>query len=202
MKTTEKLIEELASTHTKTNRNLSPAIRTMLFLHGTFLIVSFILYIRSPFIMRVQNLAHAIELFSLFSFVSFSALLVFQSLVPGINKSRTLILSLISLVFLIVSLSYRFFSPQEFNIVRSYCEAEAIAISIVTTIIGNILIKRSEFAKNSIISKAIFIILPLVGTFFMHMTCSLEFMHFLTCHVVSPLIVPVIYLSVRTLRKN
>lgn len=202
MKTTEKLIEELSSTHTKINRNLSPVIRTLIFLYGAFVIVSFILYFRLPFIMKIQNLSHAFELFSLLSFASFTAFLGFQSLVPGVNKNRTLILSLTSAVLLILIFGFRLFSPQNFNIIRSYCEFEAIGISILTTIIGSILIKRSEFAKDNIISKAIFIILPMTATFFMHMTCSLEFMHFITYHVISPLIVPVVYLIVRGLRKS
>lgn len=193
MNSTDLLIKELTKDHTKINRNFSPAIRLLVFLYGTFIIASIALYFKTPFIFRMQNLSHMIELLGMFLFINALTYFGLQSLVPGSDKTRSFYYLVATSAFMILAMSYRIIHPQTYNVLRDNCEFEAIAVSIITTLLGHLLLKKSEFAQKRTFGYIIFFALPLLGTFFLHMTCKLTFVHVLSCHVLSPMMVPLVY---------
>ena len=197
MNSTEQLIKELTKDHTKIIRNFSPALRLMLFLYGTFILASIVLYFKTPFIFRLQNISHLVEILGMFLFINAFTYFGLQSLVPGSNKTKSFYLLIATSLFLILAMSYRIIAPQTHNVVRDYCELEAIAVSIFTTFIGHCLLKKSEFAQKSAFGYLIFFALPMLATIFLHLTCELTFFHVLSCHIISPMIVPLTYTIIK-----
>lgn len=197
MKSTEDLIKELSDNHSKINRNFSPLIRLIIFLYGTFLLSSIALYFDSPYIFNVQNLPHLFEIFCMFLFINALSYIGFLSLVPGSDKTRSFYFLMITALLLFLAMLFRVLEPQTYSIIRDNCEVEAIGVSIFTTIVGHLLLKKSEFAQTRYISYTIFFALPMLATFFLHMTCKLTFIHILSCHIISPMIVPLIYTIIK-----
>lgn len=194
MKSTDELINQLASKHTKIKRDFSPEIRTFFTIYTISLVVSIGLFLINPYAFKIQNLFHALELLSLFLFIHALVYLGFKSFVPGENKKLSLMLFGLATFLMIIVFLNRSSHPQIFNQVRHLCEVEAIGISILTTFIGHLMMKKNEYAKKSASSSVLFIALPIVATFIMHGICSITFMHVLICHFLCPLLVPIIYL--------
>lgn len=201
MNSTEQLIRELTKDHTKVARNFNPAVRLMIFLYGTFILASTILYFKTPFIFRTQNLSHIFEILSMFLFINAFTYFSLLSLVPGSNKTKSFFLLIVTSTLLIFAMGYRLIEPQTYNVLRDYCELEAIAVSVVTTIIGHFLLKKSEFAQRSVFGYLIFFALPMLSTFFLHLTCKLTFFHVLSCHIISPMLVPLTYIIIKNRKK-
>ncbi len=194
---TQNLIDKLVKDHKAIKRDLAPITRTFLFLYATLFISSALLYLKTPFEFHFQNSAHFLESVTLFVFINIFTFFCFESFVPGANKKKVFLLAVTSFVLLTLVMLIRLQSPQTYSITRPYCEFESISISVVTTLMGHFLLKRSEYAKKTIFAYGILYALPMLATFFLHMTCNLTFWHVLECHILPPVIIPSIYLALK-----
>ncbi len=194
MKTTEELIKELTSTQTSISRDYSPLARTVIFLYLLFSIMALALYWIRPFSFSLQNLNHAIEVTALFLFLNSLTYFGFKSFIPGENKKTSFYFVITSLMFVVLAFTARLFAPQTYNVIRPNCEFEAMAISLVTTFIGHLVLRKNEYALNSGLSKCIFLSVPMMAILFLHGVCSLEFQHVLMCHILAAQLIPVAYL--------
>lgn len=201
MKSTEDLIKELSQSHAPVSRDLSPAIRTALTVYGLSALISFILYLVNPFTFMVQNKMHGLELISLFLFLNAVIYFGFKSFVPGEKKDKAFHFVVGASILLILSLIPRVFIDQSFNLSRANCEIEAMAVSMITTFIGHLILRKTEYGKSLLVTRTIFLSLPLMAVFFLHGVCSLQLGHVISCHVFASLIIPVLYLIITNCKK-
>jgi hypothetical protein len=194
MNSTEGLIKKLATSQTIAGRDYSPVMRTLLFVSFFFPAMAGILYLIRPFSVVIQNLLHGFEILSLSLFLVALTYFGFKAFVPGEKLKKSLWMVIGSSGLMLLMFSIRLFEPQLFNEVRPFCELEAIAISVITTLISHVILKKNEFALNTPLAKTIFLSLPMIAAVMLHGVCSLQPVHVILCHVVSPLIVPVGYL--------
>lgn len=195
MKSTENLINELTQSHKPVNKDFSPHIRTFLVLYLCPSMVISVFYFMRPFTFDIKNPFHGLEILTIFIFLHLLTLWGFKSFIPGESKKTSSLLVLIFGFIMTSVFLLRIFNPQTFNEIRPYCDVEALIVSGVTTAIGHKILRRNEFALKKISSKIIFLSLPLMATFYLHGVCSLEWGHMLICHILVPLILPVLYLG-------
>ncbi len=201
-KSTEELINELSSTHSPVLREFSPFLKFLISLYLVFIVCSIVMYIKSPFYLKIINGFHLAEVIALFLIINSSCYLAFKSMVPGENKKNAFLFFGASLLMLISVLSLRFFYFEPSTVHRSFCEFEGIGLSFIITVIAHFVTRKNQFFHLQTLSHLLFIGLPLVVTFFMHTTCSVSMIHMFLFHVISPLIIPVTYLWVRVRRSS
>jgi hypothetical protein len=196
MKPTDKLISELSVAHSKVTRDYSPIMRSVLSLYALSGMLFIALYFVRPFHYTIRNTGHGFELFFLFLFLNSVTFFGYKSFIPGERKKTSAKFVAISATLLLLSLIPRLFAPQNFNITRPNCELEAMAISMVTTLLGHLVLRKNEYALRSITSKVIFLSMPMIATVFLHGVCSLKWAHVIICHTMMPLLVPTLYLII------
>ncbi|MBY0517578.1 MAG: hypothetical protein K2P81_11745 [Bacteriovoracaceae bacterium] len=194
MKSTEDLIKELSHSHTSVSRDYSPFVRSVLFLYLLSALIAAVLYFIRPFTFHIQNISHGMELISLFLFLNALTYFGFKSFVPGERKKASFYAVLISFSLLLLSLIPRYFVGQSYNVIRPNCEFEAMGVSLITTLLGHILLRRNEYALRSTLSKGIFLSMPMTAIVFLHGVCSLELYHVFMCHIAASLFIPSVYL--------
>lgn len=198
MNSTEGLIKKLANSQTTTGRDLSPLVRTCLFVSLLFIAMALTLYFIRPYSLVIQNPLHGFEILSLSFFIMTLTYLGFKAFIPGERLKKSLGMVMGSSGLMLLVFITRLFAPQVFNEVRPFCEVEAIAVSMITTFFGHVMLKRNEYAFSTPLAKTIFLSLPMMATVMLHGVCSLQAMHVVLCHVVAPLMVPVGYLIFRS----
>lgn len=196
MKSTDELIEKLTSNHNKIDRDFSPITRTFFTIYTILFLVFTILFFHNPYIFKFQNFFHVLEILSLICLIHALTFLGFKSFIPGENKKNALLLTSMSLLFVILAFSSRMIIPQTYHQIRNLCEVEAIAISIATTLFGHFLLKKNEFARNNTLSSMLILALPILATLFMHGVCSIDLIHVMVCHLITPLIIPIFYIFI------
>lgn len=201
-KSTDDLIRELSANHALVKRDTSPFFKFLISLYSIFFVCSVIMYIKSPFYMKIINGFHLAEVISIFLVINSTCYLAFKSMVPGENKKNVFLFLCASVLILAIVLTLRFFQYEPSTQGRTFCEFEGIGISFVITVIAHFLTRKNEFFSQQVFSHLLFIGLPLVVTFFMHTTCSVNMIHMFLFHVISPLIIPVTYLWVRVRRAS
>lgn len=196
-KSTEDLIKELSSSHTKISADFSPFIRTISFSLVLTIVSLFLMQLHQPLNISLKNSQQFIEII-LGTFITFSVVYVgFNSFVPGSNKKHVRILLLSSSFFFIILVLLSSLSPQTYNVMRSFCEIEAMSISLLSTLVSHLLFKKNEYAQSSLTSSLVVLGLPMLASILLHSSCSLEFGHVILCHVAAPLMIPIAYLSTR-----
>lgn len=196
-KSTENLIRELSSSHTKISADLSPLIRTISFSLVLTLVSLFFMQLHQPLNISLKNSQQFIEIV-LGTIITFSIIYAgFNSFVPGSNKKNVRILLLSSSFFFIILVLLSSLSPQTYNVMRSFCEIEAMSISLLSTLVSHLLFKKNEYAQSSLTSSLVVLGLPMLASILLHSSCSLEFGHVILCHVAAPLMIPIAYLSTR-----
>lgn len=202
MNSTEGLIKKLAATQTFVGRDFSPVMRTLLFVLLSFPVMAWALYLIRPYSVVVQNPLHGFEMLSLAVFLVTLTYFGFKAFIPGERLKKSLWMVIGSSGLMLLVFIMRLFESQVFNEVRPFCEVEAIAVSMITTLMAHVLLKKNDYALNTPLAKAIFLSLPLMATVMLHGVCSLQPMHVILCHVVSPLMVPVGYLIFKSRRSR
>lgn len=196
MNSTEGLIKKLATSPSSLGRDFSPVLRTFLFFTISFPAISLALFLIRPYAIVIQNPLHGFELLALLFFLITITYLGFKAFIPGEKLKNSFRMVLASSGFAGLVFLARTFESQVFNDIRPFCEIEAIGISVVTTLLIHSIMKKNEYASSTHLAKSIFISLPIIATVILHGLCSLETIHVLLCHVISPLLVPVSYLII------
>lgn len=198
MNKTENIIQELTDKHAKVTRDFSPVAKTFLYLYSLLFLTAFIMYLKTPFYLKVFELQYQLELISMLIFIHALCFLGFTTLVPGEKKSKALRFLGASFLLIIFIFSYRVFSNPEINQMRTYCDIEAMALSLFVIIVGHFITRKNIFLDQQIISKVLFVGLSMIATLLMHMACKTSFVHAFTCHFVPPLFVTTMYLAFRS----
>jgi len=189
----DQLISTLSKKPTAKVINFRPLPMTLIIASLTLLLTVIIFHTHNTIELKNFGTIQIFTMISMVLFVLTGTYATHLSLIPSAKFTPPLIASLFFLVCFLALMGIDNFSNELSLIHRKYCEIEAMSISLISTTFLHFYFKRFELAKLQGIPYLIFFIVPTMASFVLHLSCSVELVHVISCHLAPIIPIPLIY---------